>query len=91
VTGHTAHTGHTRALDTERESQVIHGDLDHGVRVHILVEHSNVYSEIICQSESHLVEHQVSVYMGQIAILTVHQVSSKGALLINIKSPMYRV
>ena len=33
MTGHTAHTGHTRALDTERESQVTHGDLDHGVRV----------------------------------------------------------
>ena len=31
----TAHTGHTRALDTERESQVTHGDLDHGVRVHV--------------------------------------------------------
>ena len=36
MTGHTAHTGHTRALDTERESQVTHGDLDHGVRVHIV-------------------------------------------------------
>ena len=35
VTGHTAHTGHMRALDTERESQVTHGDLDHGVRVHM--------------------------------------------------------
>ena len=36
MTGHTAHTGHTRALDTEREIQVTHGDLDHGVRVHII-------------------------------------------------------
>ena len=35
MTGHTANTGHTRALDTERESQVTHGDLDHGVRVHM--------------------------------------------------------
>ena len=35
VTGHTAHTGHMRAMYTERESQVTHGDLDHGVRVHI--------------------------------------------------------
>ena len=35
LTSNTAHTGHTRALDTERESQVMHGDLDHGVRVHI--------------------------------------------------------
>ena len=33
----TAHTGHTRALDTERECQVTHGDLDHGVRVHISI------------------------------------------------------
>ena len=33
VTDHMAHTGHMRALDTERESQVMHGDLDHGVRV----------------------------------------------------------
>ena len=35
MTGHTANTGNTRALDTERESQVTHGDLDHGVRVHV--------------------------------------------------------
>ena len=35
MTGHTAQTGHNRALDTERESQVTHGDLDHGVRVHL--------------------------------------------------------
>jgi hypothetical protein len=35
VTGHTAHTGQTRSLDTERESQVTHGDLDHGVCVHL--------------------------------------------------------
>ena len=37
MTGHTAHTGHTRALDTERESQVTHGDLDHGARVHLYI------------------------------------------------------
>ena len=43
MTGHTAHTGHTRALDTERESQVTHGDLDHGVRVHIY----NVYYKLV--------------------------------------------
>ena len=36
MTGHTAHTGHTIALDTERESQVTHSDLDHGVRVHMM-------------------------------------------------------
>ena len=35
--GHTAHTGHTRAVDTERESQITHGDLDHGVHVHMYV------------------------------------------------------
>ena len=28
-----AHTGHTRALHTERDSKFTHGDLDHGVRV----------------------------------------------------------
>jgi hypothetical protein len=37
VTGHTAHTGHKRALDTERESQVTHVDLEHGVRVQMLI------------------------------------------------------
>ena len=30
-----AQTGDTGALDTERESQVTHGDLDHGVSVHM--------------------------------------------------------
>ena len=34
MTSNTAHTGHTRALDNERDSQLKHGDLDHGVRVH---------------------------------------------------------
>ena len=33
LTSNMAQTGHTRALDTERDSQVTHGDLDHGVRV----------------------------------------------------------
>ena len=37
MTGHTAHTGHMRALDTEHESHVTHSDLDHGVRVQILM------------------------------------------------------
>ena len=32
-----AHTGHTRALNTELDSQVTHGDLDHGVCVHIII------------------------------------------------------
>ena len=35
LTSNTAHTGHTRALDNERDSQLTHGDLDHGVRVHM--------------------------------------------------------
>ena len=30
-----AHTDHTCALDTERDSQVMDGDLDHSVRVHM--------------------------------------------------------
>ena len=49
MTGHTANTGHTRALDTERESQVTHGDLDHGVRVHItdVTESSVSYDKIL--------------------------------------------
>jgi hypothetical protein len=36
LTSNTAHTGNSRALDTERDSQITHGDLDHGVPVHIL-------------------------------------------------------
>ena len=35
LTSNTAHTGHIRALNTELDSQVTHGDLDHGVCVHI--------------------------------------------------------
>ena len=35
LTSNTAHTGHTRSLDTEHDSQFMHGDLDHGVCVHI--------------------------------------------------------
>ena len=31
LTSNTAHTGHTRALDTKCDSQVIHGDLNHTV------------------------------------------------------------
>ena len=35
LTINTAQTGHTRALDTERDSKVTHGALYHGVCVHI--------------------------------------------------------
>ena len=30
-------TGHTRSLGTERDSQLTHGDLDHGACVHICI------------------------------------------------------
>ena len=36
-TGHTAHAGHPRALNTEYESKFTHGDLDNGVCVHIII------------------------------------------------------
>ena len=49
MTGHTANTGHTRALDTERESQVSHGDLDHGVRVHFM---NAIYAKIAFMSKN---------------------------------------
>ena len=35
LTSNMAHTGHTRALNTEPDTQVTHGDLDHGVCVHL--------------------------------------------------------
>ena len=35
LTSNTAYTAHTRALDTELDSQVTHGDMDYGVRVQL--------------------------------------------------------
>ena len=45
LTSDTANTGHTRVLDTERESKVTHDDLDHGVHVHMLNPIDKIYKD----------------------------------------------
>lgn len=52
VTGHMPHTGHTRALETERESQVTHDDL-----VHMLCSISSTFidmSFVLLQQHPHI-------------------------------------
>ena len=40
--GHTACPGHTEGLETERDVQVMDGDLGHGVCVHLLFILNNI-------------------------------------------------